>query len=85
MDSNDILPTFQATYVPEFYRALHALAHAEFRSRKPGIRGAAALLKRPLLKWRVTRLARMTPARAPVLTRPVLTPQAAAVPSEQPH
>jgi anaerobic magnesium-protoporphyrin IX monomethyl ester cyclase len=85
VDSSDILPMFQATYVPEFYRALHALAHAEFRSRKPGIKRAAALLKRPLLEWRVARLARLSPDRAPVMTRPVLTPQAAAVPSEQPR
>ena len=25
---------YHATYVPDFYRALHALVHAEFRARK---------------------------------------------------
>jgi radical SAM superfamily enzyme YgiQ (UPF0313 family) len=84
VDSSDITPMFQATYVPAFYRALHALAHAEFRSRKPGVKRAVALLKLPVLKWRVGRLARLSPGRAPVITRPILTPQAAAVPSEQP-
>ena len=79
------MPMFQATYVPEFYRALHALAHAEFRARKPGVKRAVAFLKLPVLKWRVDRLARLSPRRTPVITRPILTPQAAAVPSEQPR
>ena len=67
VDSSDMMPMFQATYVPEFYRALHALAHAEFRARKPGVKRAVAILKLPVLKWRVDRLARLSPRRTPVI------------------
>src|SRR5262249_13523563 len=34
VDSNDLAMMYQATYVPDFYRALHALVHAEFRARR---------------------------------------------------
>ncbi len=34
VDSDDLAMMYRATYVPEFYRALHALLHNEFRSRK---------------------------------------------------
>jgi len=34
VDSDDLATMYRATYVPEFYRALHALVHNEFRSRK---------------------------------------------------
>jgi anaerobic magnesium-protoporphyrin IX monomethyl ester cyclase len=34
VDSGDLAMMYRATYVPEFYRALHALLHNEFRSRK---------------------------------------------------
>jgi len=34
VDSDDLAMMYRATYVPEFYRALHALIHNEFRSRK---------------------------------------------------
>src|SRR5471032_2439525 len=34
VDSNDLAMMYHATYVPDFYRALHALVHAEFRARK---------------------------------------------------
>ena len=97
---------YHATYVPDFYRALHALVHAEFRagkielaasrashrpldgrprdharasrracptSRLPGLRAAAAIeLARP-----ADRGAPPTPL------IPLLTPQAAAVPTDQ--
>src|SRR6185295_8676820 len=34
VDSDDLAMMYRATYVPEFYRALHALVHNEFRARK---------------------------------------------------
>jgi len=34
VDSGDLAMMYRATYVPEFYRALHHLVHAEFRLRK---------------------------------------------------
>jgi anaerobic magnesium-protoporphyrin IX monomethyl ester cyclase len=34
VDSNDLAVMYQATYVPDFYRALHALVHTEFRARQ---------------------------------------------------
>src|SRR5262249_54276601 len=33
---NDLDMMYQAAYVPDFYRALHALVHAEFRARRSG-------------------------------------------------
>jgi radical SAM superfamily enzyme YgiQ (UPF0313 family) len=89
VDSNDLAMMYQATYVPEFYRALHALVHAEFRSRKRGsLRAVLASIyhavRIPLLRRRVRQLARAdTHAAQPLLLIPVLSRQAAAVPSEQ--
>ncbi|MGH9141356.1 MAG: glycosyltransferase, partial [Vicinamibacterales bacterium] len=34
VDSNDLAMMYHATYVPDFYRALHALVHAQFRAGK---------------------------------------------------
>lgn len=34
VDSDDLAMMYPATYAPEFYRALHALVHAQFRSRR---------------------------------------------------
>src|SRR5215510_7549084 len=34
VDSNDLAMMYHATYVPDFYRALHALVHTEFRARR---------------------------------------------------
>jgi radical SAM superfamily enzyme YgiQ (UPF0313 family) len=34
VDSGDLALMYQGTYTPEFYRALHALVHAEFRGRR---------------------------------------------------
>jgi anaerobic magnesium-protoporphyrin IX monomethyl ester cyclase len=34
VDSDDLAMMYRATYIPEFYRALHALVHNQFRSRK---------------------------------------------------
>jgi hypothetical protein len=101
---------YRATYSPDFYRALHALVHAEFRGRRAldllssalhrkslmksrtareVIGGVLQTFRRPALKRRVEALARQTVddasvRRAPVLI-PVLSQQAAAVPSEQPR
>src|SRR5581483_1838661 len=33
-DSDDLALLYRGTYVPEFYRALHAQVHAEFRARR---------------------------------------------------
>ena len=34
VDSDDLAMLYRGAYAPEFYRALHALVHAEFRSRR---------------------------------------------------
>lgn len=104
VDSNDLAMMYHATYVPDFYRALHALVHAEFRARKAvasfvraavrpwtlrgrHARAAAAVVyhgaKVPLLRRRLSRLARLTALTPPTPLLPMLTPQAAAVPTEQ--
>ena len=49
VDSNDLAVMYHATYVPDFYRALHALVHAEFRARRATV-AMARVLARP---WRV--------------------------------
>ncbi|PYR04249.1 MAG: radical SAM protein, partial [Acidobacteria bacterium] len=108
IDSNDLAMMYRATYVPDFYRALHAFVHAEFRAHRaadrlkrsftrrgsrgrPASAGLAALalirhrLALPFLRRRVDRLARMTPPLPAIVTVPVLSPQAAAIPSEQPR
>ena len=36
VDSDDLAMMYQGTYAPEFYRALHALVHGEFRKRRAG-------------------------------------------------
>jgi len=90
VDSNDLAMMYRATYAPQFYRALHALVHAQFRARKLGaarsFRETAAAVyhgvRAPWLQLKVRRLARDTSA--PVIIRPVLTQQAAAVPTDQP-
>jgi anaerobic magnesium-protoporphyrin IX monomethyl ester cyclase len=106
VDSDDLAMMYQATYVPDFYRALHALVHAEFRARRAADELRAALrapltvrphhartvlqcLSRyaalPILRRRADRLSKVAtpqPATAPMA---MLTPQAAAVPTEQPR
>jgi len=104
VDSNDLAMMYHAAYVPDFYRALHALVHAEFRAR----RAAAALARVVARPWtigraharaalhavyhavqasrfrrRLGRLERLTAAAAPTRLIPLLTPQAAAVPTDQ--
>ena len=106
VDSSDLAMMYQATYVPDFYRALHALVHAEFRARRAA--GALAAYVRdpqgprprrlrtalhdlgrwaavPILRRRVDRLAKVTPSQPAVIPMAVLSPQAAALPSEQPR
>jgi radical SAM superfamily enzyme YgiQ (UPF0313 family) len=94
VDSNDLAVMYRAAYVPDFYRALHALVHAEFRAQR-AVRRHASLRERaagvyhaarlPLLHRQLDRLARETPSSKPIVLRPVLTRQAAALPSEQAH
>ena len=40
VDSNDLAMMYRAAYAPEFYRALHALVHAEFRCAESSARRA---------------------------------------------
>jgi anaerobic magnesium-protoporphyrin IX monomethyl ester cyclase len=90
VDSNDLAMMYRATYTPAFYRALHTLVHAQFRARKlrsaRSVREAAAAVyhaaRAPFLQQKVRRMARETAAPA-VLIRPVLTQQAAAIPTDQ--
>jgi anaerobic magnesium-protoporphyrin IX monomethyl ester cyclase len=106
VDSSDLAMMYRATYVPDFYRALHALVHTEFRAwrsagevaralarplqlRTHHLRSAVAYVKHrlalPARRWRVDRLARQKAPLPSIVTLPVLTPQAAALPSEQPR
>jgi anaerobic magnesium-protoporphyrin IX monomethyl ester cyclase len=104
VDSNDLAMMYHATYVPDFYRALHALVHAEFRARRSADAVSNAL-RRPwtvrarharaavqatyhtgrasILERRLRRLARLTAPAPPTPLIPLLTPQAAAVPTDQ--
>jgi len=104
VDSNDLAMMYHATYVPDFYRALHALVHAEFRARRAAATVARVLarpwtirrghpraaaqavyhrLQASRLQRRLDRLARLTSAAPPTPLIPLLTPQAAAVPTDQ--
>lgn len=106
VDSNDLAMMYRATYVPDFYRALHALVHAEFRARRSTdeLRGAVAdpvdarrhraravaryvgrRMALPILRRRVDRLSRIATPQPAVVPLAVLTPQAAAIPTEQPR
>lgn len=106
VDSSDLAMMYQATYVPDFYRALHALVHAEFRAHRSAqeLRGGFALpstlrprhvrtaihallnaARVPFLRRRVDRLSRVKPPQSAVRPLAILTPQAAAIPSEQPQ
>ena len=110
VDSGDLDMMYHATYAPDFYRALHALVHAEFRShraldvlvglgrrprligRRAGrelVAGLAQALKRAALRRKVEALARHgvpdTATTATPVLIPLLSQQAAAVPSEQPQ
>ena len=105
VDSDDLAMMYPAAYGPEFYRALHALAHAEFRMRRSfaalvrAVRrpwdvrrriardiagGAYHATRVPILRRRTARLARQT-AQPTVAVLPILSRQAAAVPTEQPR
>jgi hypothetical protein len=95
---------YHATYVPDFYRALHALVHAQFRAGKSkGLVSRAAArpwtagrrhvraavnvayqsAKVSVLQRRLSRLARLTAPAPPTPLIPLLTPQAAAMPTDQ--
>ena len=103
VDSNDLAMMYRASYAPDFYRALHALVHAEFRTRpfepvtRPvlgpppaaarRLRESAARgwhrLRLPWLRRKVNRLAGRPNAGALPKLVPVLSHQAARIPSEQ--
>jgi anaerobic magnesium-protoporphyrin IX monomethyl ester cyclase len=104
VDSNDLAMMYHATYVPDFYRALHALVHAEFRAgrsknvvsraaarpwtfgrrhARAAVNAAYQTAKVSLLQRRLSRLARLTAPAPPTPLIPLLTPQAAAVPTDQ--
>jgi radical SAM superfamily enzyme YgiQ (UPF0313 family) len=91
-DSEDLALLYRGTYVPEFYRALHAAVHAEFRARRAGralaagrLREAAAgalqAVRLPLLRRRVARLAQLEVGGPSPVLIPLLTPEAAGVPT----
>jgi radical SAM superfamily enzyme YgiQ (UPF0313 family) len=46
VDSDDLAMMYQSAYGPEFYRTLHAVVHAEFRTRK-SLETLARLARRP--------------------------------------
>ena len=104
VDSNDLAMMYHATYVPDFYRVLHALVHAEFRAgrsrnavsravarpwtlgrrhARAAVNAAYQTAKVSLLQRRLGRLARLTAPAPPTPLIPLLTPQAAAVPTDQ--
>jgi radical SAM superfamily enzyme YgiQ (UPF0313 family) len=96
VDSADLAMMYRATYGPEFYRVLHHLVHAEFRFRRAMSRARRAMfrelaaglrhgLKIPALRKRLHALARAGGERDAMTIIPVLSRQAAAVPSEQGH
>ena len=104
VDSNDLAMMYHATYVPDFYRALHRLVHAEFRARRSSA-AISRLARRPwtlrprharaaihvayqtllgvVLQRRLSRLERLTAPAPPTPLVPLLTPHAAAVPTDQ--
>jgi radical SAM superfamily enzyme YgiQ (UPF0313 family) len=106
VDSGDLAMMYRATYVPAFYRTLHAALHAEFRSRKSlkaltrfvrrpwtldvhaareTIAGLYHAARLPLLRRTLDRLADEQPDAPSIVVGPVLSRQAAAVPSDQPR
>jgi anaerobic magnesium-protoporphyrin IX monomethyl ester cyclase len=106
VDSNDLAMMYRATYVPDFYRALHAIVHAEFRDRRAvdelktlladpakarprHVRVALQIMdgrfRLPILRRRVARLGQVPQSHPAVVPVAVLSPQAAAIPTEQPR
>ena len=105
VDSGDLAMMYRATYVPEFYKTLHAVVHAELRSRRSlatlarvtrrpwtlerrtareVVAGAYHAARLPMLRLELNRLAK-APTSAPspsMVVRPILTRQAAGVPSD---
>jgi anaerobic magnesium-protoporphyrin IX monomethyl ester cyclase len=92
--SNDLAMLYQGPFTTAFYRQLHTVVHREFRMRKGWselkrthrLRLFAATIYRaltlPVARWRLNRLARVSPQATPIL--PVaLSPQEATQPSAQ--
>jgi hypothetical protein len=78
---------YSATYSPDFYRALYALVHSEFRVRKSvQARDPIGLawhgLRMPVLRRRLERLSKPVPDTVPLLI-PLSSPHAAAIPTDQ--
>jgi len=87
LDSDDLAMMYSATYSPDFYRALYALVHSEFRVRKSlQARNPIGLvrhwLRLPLLRRRLERLSAPLPNTVPLLV-PLSSPHAAAIPTDQ--
>jgi hypothetical protein len=51
VDSDELAMMYRATYVPEFYRTLHAAIHAEFRARR-SVAALGTVVRRP---WKLRR------------------------------
>jgi anaerobic magnesium-protoporphyrin IX monomethyl ester cyclase len=87
LDSDDLAMMYSATYSPDFYRALYALVHSEFRVRKSvQARDPIGLawhgLRMPVLRRRLERLSKPVPDTVPLLI-PLSSPHAAAIPTDQ--
>ena len=106
VDSDDLAMMYHATYVPDFYRALHTLVHTEFRARRSAAELRHALTQPstarphharavwtylarrvalPMLRRKVDRLSRVPTPHPAVVPLAVLSPHAAAMPTEQPR
>jgi anaerobic magnesium-protoporphyrin IX monomethyl ester cyclase len=97
-DSDDLAMMYRATYPPDFYRALHAVVHAEFRvqrawarvrqrplSQRAAREAAAATVhacRLPILRRRLEAARSTEPAGRALVLHPVLNRQAAATPTD---
>ena len=52
VDSKDLAMMYQAAYRPQFYRALYALVHAEFRTRRAIGAPSPDNVKAQIKRWR---------------------------------
>ncbi len=64
IDSGDLAVMYRATYVPEFYRALHALVHNEFQMRRLARELKRVAARRPAFGSRPLRNAALLASRA---------------------
>jgi anaerobic magnesium-protoporphyrin IX monomethyl ester cyclase len=98
VDSDDLALMYRGTYHADFYRCLHHVVHAEFRARQawdvacrqrrspaPARQLAAGVwnaVRLQLLRRQLAQLARRPQTGAPPVMIPVLSQQAAAIPTE---